>query len=153
VITALDGSQGMLDVLESKIRSLGLKNIKLLKADYEKDEALQGSFDLVVCSMTLHHIDDTGVLFRQFYHILKPGGCLCIADLDPDEGLFHRDNEGVQHFGFVRDELRSQLADNGFAHIEDITATRVAKPVPGGTRTFSLFLITSLKPASRQPKD
>jgi len=153
-VTAVDGSQGMLDVLQTKAKSFNLTNINTRRLDFEGEETLQGSFDVLVCSMTLHHIKEIGLLFSQFYKVLRPGGRLCIADLDSDGGQFHQNNEGVQHFGFDRAELRSILADAGFADIRDRTATEVLKPVAGGgMRSFSLFLTTGLKVRPGQPRD
>ena len=96
--------------------------------------------------MTLHHIKDTAPLLTKFFEILKPGGMLCIADLDPDEGLFHSDNTGVFHFGFEREKLKSEFEKAGFSCVKDVTAAEVTKPLPdGGERRFSLFLISGKK--------
>jgi predicted methyltransferase len=96
--------------------------------------------------MTLHHIKDTALLLVKFFEILKPGGMLCIADLDPDEGLFHSDNTGVFHYGFERENLKAEFEKAGFSNVKDITAAEVTKSVPdGGERKFSLFLISGKK--------
>ena len=67
----------------------------------EKGDTLTGPFDLVVSSMTFHHIRDTGMLLDRMAEILKPAGRIAIADLDSDEGKFHDTNDGVFHNGFV----------------------------------------------------
>jgi hypothetical protein len=71
---------------------------------------------------------------------------LCIADLDPEGGLFHGDNTGVYHFGFDRKELRRALADAGFENIADATAAEVMKPAADGQlRRFTVFLMSGRK--------
>jgi hypothetical protein len=56
--------------------------------------------------MALHHIEAIHPLLKRFHECLAEGGALCIADLDPEGGLFHSNNAGVYHFGFDREELR-----------------------------------------------
>ncbi|MGA2368707.1 MAG: class I SAM-dependent methyltransferase [Dehalococcoidia bacterium] len=150
-ITAVDSSQSMLDVLQAKIRSRNLTNVETRRLDFEQGEVLGGNYHLVICSMTLHHIGEIGPLLGQFYKILNTGGYLCIADLDPDDGQFHGNNDGVLHFGFERSKLRFALTEAGFADIRDRTAAEVLKPVSGsGKHSFSVFLITGCKCPSRK---
>jgi len=56
--------------------------------------------------MTLHHIEEPARLLKRFYDLLLPGGILGIADLDMEDGAFHKDNTGVVHFGFERMQLK-----------------------------------------------
>ncbi len=98
--------------------------------------------------MTLHHIRDVQPLLDLFYKITESGGYLCIADLDLDDGQFHGDNQdGVFHDGFDRAALRQMFIKAGFSDVRDRTATTVVKPVPGGTRSFTIFLMTGRKSA------
>jgi len=144
-VTAVDGSRGMLDVLQSKVRSLEQTNVKTQWLDFETGETIRGSYDVVVCSMMLHHVGEISPLFDQFFNVTRDGGYICLADLDPDGGQFHGNNEGVVHFGFHRMELKNALASAGFSALSDCTAAEVVKPVDGGKRSFSIFLITGRK--------
>ena len=93
--------------------------------------------------MTLHHIRQLGPLLRQFYSAVLPGGRLCIADLDPEEGRFHGDNRGVFHSGFDRAALRQDLTKAGFTAIRDRTAATVMKPDAAGVKQpFTVMLMT-----------
>jgi len=145
-VTGADSSTGMLDVLNSKIKEQNLTGIKTLLIDIDKNEKLTGSFDAVTSSMTMHHIKDPAVLIKHFYAIIKPGGFLCIADLDPDGGKFHENNDGVFHEGFRRDGMKKYFEDAGFTDITDVTAAEISKPdTAGKMNTFSVFLITGKK--------
>ena len=145
-ITGIDSSQGMLDVLVAKAKSHNLTNVKTRCLDLEKGDKLEGSYDLVVSSMTLHHIREIGPLLAQLCSILRPAGHLCMADLDPDDGQFHSNNEGVFHFGFHQAELSQALAAAGLVDVRYRTAARVPKPVAGGReRVFTVFLMTGRK--------
>jgi ubiquinone/menaquinone biosynthesis C-methylase UbiE len=145
-ITGVDGSRGMLDVLEGKIRDRRLPNARTIQLDPDKGGQLDGRFDLVTSSMALHHVKDISALLDQFYRITAPGGYLCIADLDPDGGLFHADNHtGVFHDGFERKEFGRLIAEAGYADVRDRTATTVLKPVPGGIREYTIFLMAGTR--------
>jgi tRNA (cmo5U34)-methyltransferase len=125
---------------------LGMKNVRTQLVDFEKGGLVEGLFELIISSMTLHHITDTAALFRQLYGLLIPGGRLCIADLDKEDGSFHTDNTGVFHFGFARDYLRRLLQEAGFKDIHDVTAAKVQRVGEGeGISEFPVFLIITRK--------
>ena len=145
-ITGVDSSRGMLGVLKAKIENQNLTNISTQYLDPTKDDVLKGSYHLIVCSMTLHHVREPRPLIGQFYRITAPHGYLCIADLDPEGGEFHGDNDTVFHCGFDRVGLRRTMMEAGFDDIRDTTAANVMKPIAdGGIRPFSVFLMTGWK--------
>ena len=77
----------------------------------------------------------------------SPGGRLCIADLDLEQGRFHTDNTGVFHFGFDREALCAALMQVGFHRVSVQTATHIVKPDSHQQPTsFSVFLISGEKP-------
>ena len=145
-ITGADSSHGMLDVLKSKIEERKLTNVKTEFINLEKSVELRNKYHLVVCSMTLHHVEDLGYIFHEFYNCLLPGGYLCIADLDSDGGEFHRDKTGVVHTGFYRAEMRRLFIEGGFQDVRDVTAASVVKDLSDGrSREFTVFLMIGRK--------
>jgi ubiquinone/menaquinone biosynthesis C-methylase UbiE len=145
-ITGVDSSAGMLAVLEDKINHLKLGNVRTLLCDLDQGERLTGRYDLVVSSMTLHHIQDIDGLLRQWYAVLAPGGTLAVADLDSEGGRFHGDNTGVFHFGFDRAALSLSAAQTGFNELSVETATEIVKPDASGRPSrFTVFLLTARK--------
>ncbi len=145
-ILGVDSSQGMLGVLEEKIRTQGIANARTLFVDFEKNGRIEGRYHLLTSSMTLHHVPDTARLFKQWHELLLPGGLLCFADLDAEDGTFHGDNTGVFHHGFERGHLKKLLLSAGFHDVRDTTATTMIKDVEGkGKKEFSVFLILAKK--------
>jgi ubiquinone/menaquinone biosynthesis C-methylase UbiE len=145
-ITGVDSSQGMIDVLKAKIDKQNLSNVRTQYLDTDTGNMLEGSYHLIVTSMTLHHVKEIRPLLDQFYRIVAPSGYLCIADLDLDDGKFHSNNDGVFHFGFDRAVLHQYFMEAGFDDIRDRTAAEVMKPVSnGGIQPFSVFLMTGRK--------
>lgn len=145
-ITGADSSEGMLEVLRGKVKAKGLTNVQTRLVDFGKGDRIEGSFDLIVSSMTLHHVPDTAALFRQWYGLLVPGGTLCFADLESEDGSFHGDNKGVFHLGFDRPKLKALLQEAGFHDVLGTTAATMVKDVPGkGEKEFPVFLVTARK--------
>jgi predicted TPR repeat methyltransferase len=147
-VTAVDTSQGMLDVLDAKVRAQKLPNVRTRLVDLERGDALEGKYDLVVSTMTFHHIRDVGVLLDRLSGVLTSVGWLAVADLDSDEGKFHDTPEGVFHNGFDRSVMMKYFEHAGFESVRNRTAAMMAKPSPSGEmRTFTIFLMTGKKRA------
>jgi 2-polyprenyl-3-methyl-5-hydroxy-6-metoxy-1,4-benzoquinol methylase len=145
-VTGVDSSLGMIDVLRGKIERQKLANIRVRHLDIEKGEDIEGTYNLVVCSMTLHHVKEIKSLLDLFHKLTAHPGYVCIADLDPDEGQFHGNNDTVFHTGFDRAVLSQALQAAGFGDIRVRTAANIVKPIPdGGTRSFGVFLIIGQK--------
>jgi ubiquinone/menaquinone biosynthesis C-methylase UbiE len=145
-ITGVDSSQGMLDVFKTKIKEQNLCNVKANYLDLDRGDILKGSYNLIVSSMTLHHIRNITPLLKQFYSILLPSGQLAIADLDLDDGKFHSNNDGVFHSGFDREDLRTIFIKEGFQSIQTRQAAAIEKPVGDGKNLiFTIFLMTARK--------
>lgn len=145
-ITAADSSQGMLDILNEKIKTQGIDNITPLLVHETAKSPIGAGFDLVYSVMTMHHILDVAGLLRVFHRMLRPGGVVAIADLDAEDGSFHPDKTGVEHFGFDREHMKQLLEEAGFQVTGVTTAHRASKEVEGGeTKDFSVFLCVATK--------
>ncbi|NTW58477.1 MAG: methyltransferase domain-containing protein [Nitrospirae bacterium] len=145
-ITGVDSSRGMLDVLASKVQDRRIGNVRTQFVDLEHGRTVEGQYNLIVSSMTLHHVPDPAALIAQLAAALLPGGTLAVADLDTEDGSFHSDNAGVLHFGFDRAAVRRMFANAGLAEVRDVTAAVVAKEIEGkGRREFPVFLVLGKK--------
>ncbi len=144
-ITGADSSQGMLAVLEKKVRDQGLLTVRTRLVDFEQGGRVEGTYDLIVSSMTLHHVPDPAALFREWRRVLKQNGWICFADLDSEDGSFHSDNTGVFHFGFDRIKLKRLVEGTGFRDVRSTTAARIRRDGEQGSKEFSVFLIVGRK--------
>jgi len=141
-ILAADSSSGMLDVLAGKIAAQGVSNMTPVKLDLLVDPLPAQRFDLIVTSMTLHHVPDTDHILRIFHGLLNPGGYLCIADLDTEDGSFHGIEVDVHH-GFDRTDLGRRAEQAGFADVQFQTVFSIARERETGTRDYPVFLMTA----------
>ncbi|WP_127716790.1 class I SAM-dependent methyltransferase [Halobacteriovorax sp. HLS] len=109
-ITGVDTSRGMLEVFDSKTKELPF--VKSLELDLETKN-LEEKFDLIISSMTFHHLDEPGKMLVKLAAMLKAGGKIAIVDLEEEDGSFHpRPKEmGVKHFGFSNETLKSWAQD------------------------------------------
>jgi ubiquinone/menaquinone biosynthesis C-methylase UbiE len=145
-VVAFDTSPGMLAVLEEKIAKAGLENVSVRLWDVETGPLPEERFDVIVSTMTFHHLRDIPAALGRFRELLCPGGRMAVADLDTEAGDFHSDPTGVWHFGFNRDEFRKQCDAAGFHSVRTETAHRLKRPGAGGKmKEFSFFLLTAAK--------
>jgi ubiquinone/menaquinone biosynthesis C-methylase UbiE len=139
-ITLKDTSAGMLAVVKEKIAAWGIVNMATRLMDLTAAPIPGERYDLIYSSMTLHHIPDTNAILKAFHTPLNPGGWLCIADLDQEDGSFH----GIQvdvHHGFDRDALAAQAAQAGFTDIRFSTVFEIVKTTEAGSRAYPVFLL------------
>lgn len=145
-ITLKDSSTGMLEVLREKIAEQGVANMTVRQADLTADPLPEERYDLIYSSMTLHHIPDTAAILTVFHTLLTPGGHLCIADLDREDGSFHGPEFDVHH-GFGRDDLAALAARTGFRDIRFRTVFEIVKQKETGERAYPVFLMTAQRAA------
>jgi len=109
----VDTSPGMLNVLREKINCGRVNNVEFLSGDLCSLALPERHLDLIFMLMTLHHVPDTARLLRWCWQILKPGGALCIGDLELEDGSFH--GAGLEaHPGFDTDQLQRTVTACGF---------------------------------------
>jgi len=145
-ITGVDNSAGMLNVFNSKIEKLKLSNVTAKLVDLEKGDLLEGQYQLVTSSMTLHHVSQVAELINRFFQMISPNGCLCVADLDLDHGQFHGDNTGVSHHGFDRAALHNVFVEAGFVNVREFTAAEIVKTAADGQiKPFTVFVMIGEK--------
>ncbi|MCX8063031.1 MAG: class I SAM-dependent methyltransferase [Anaerolineales bacterium] len=143
-IVLADSSTGMLEVLREKIAAAQANNLFPIKLDLLVDPLPVQRFDLIYSLMTLHHICDTKRILSLFHQLLLPGGYLCIADLDEEDGSFHTDPfEG--HLGFNRQELAELTTMVGFEVLGFETVYQMVKIVDEQSRAYPIFLMTARK--------
>lgn len=141
-ITCIDASAGMLEVLGEKIAAQGLANLSAERRDLGVDDLPDGAFDLIMSSMTLHHIKDTDAMLAAFRAHLRPGGWLCLVDLDREDGSFH--GAGVEvHHGFERAALAGRARAAGFAEVQFETLFVIRKARAGEARDYPVFFLSA----------
>ena len=118
-LVCIDGSRGMLDVLEAKHRHL--TNIRTMQIDLERPGDLRFEADVVYCFGLLEHIIDVPVFLQNCHRMLKVGGRLIIVAPNgesPWYGSMRRIFRAGRHCSsdryYSRTECEALLSAHGF---------------------------------------
>jgi predicted TPR repeat methyltransferase len=137
-IYGVDTSHSMLEELRAK--NTPQLSIEPLHQDIIASP-LQRSFNGLISSMTLHHIEDIERFFSTIHTNIQDGGFIAIADLELEDGTFHSDNNGVFHHGFDTAKLCEIAKSCGFKDIECSQVNTIKKP----DKEYGVFLLTATK--------
>lgn len=145
-LTMADSSREMIAVAREKIAAGGATNARAIELDLTSGAPpMSERYDLVCTLLALHHIEDVPALLRTFHALVVPGGHVCVADLDAEDGSFH--GAGFSgHAGFARSAISSWLEAAGFREVRISTVTEVEKETASGRRRFPLFLALARRP-------
>lgn len=144
-ITLADSSDGMLEVLNKKIRKYSVSSMDVIKTNLIVDEIPEKKFDLIYTALTLHHIEDVESILVKFYKMLKSSSFLCIADLDKEDGNFHGASF-TGHKGFDRNDMKKHFELAGFKNIKSDTCSEIKRINEQGQQlVYPIFLMTGEK--------
>ena len=144
-VVGMDYSIGMVEKFNAKAKELNFTNISAIQHNINKEDLPHKEFDLIAISMTLHHIKDTNMFIQKANAGLKTGGYLCINDLVSEDGTFHSEhkNDGVEHFGYDKDELCTLIENNNF----DIIEYKIVYTDDRNNSEYPIFQIIAIKKA------
>ena len=142
-ITLMDNSSEMVKIIEEKIRSLKVNNLRALNFNLETHVYREEKFDLIFTQMVLHHVNDIEKIISRFHTLLNPQGHLAIADLYEEDGSFH--GEGFTgHKGFNIESLSGVLRENGFSDIKHKTCFVINRKISETvTKQYEVFIIVA----------
>ena len=124
-ITAVDGSEAMLDEFYKKVKNNNIRNIKIMNSLID-DELLVGSkFDIVMSNSLVHHIKDIKSFWKNLIRLTDNNGIILCMDLqrpDDESSLINllqiyggnnltlkKDFENSLRAAYTIDEIKSQL--------------------------------------------
>lgn len=76
----LDMTPEMLARARANQRILGMTNVEFREGQMEQIPLDDASVDLIISNGVINLSTEKGQAFREFYRVLKPGGCLIFAD-------------------------------------------------------------------------
>jgi len=144
-ITLMDNSSEMINVINAKIKTSEVKNLRTLNFNLETDEYKEGKFDLIFTQMVLHHVVDIENIISNFHLLLNPKGFLVIADLYEEDGSFHGDGF-TGHNGFNVVKLSDILRKNSFRDVYNRTCFVIDRKITETeSKQFEVFIMTAQK--------
>jgi len=129
--------------LQEKIDAQQQSNMCCLNTDILQDDYNE-RYDLIICSMTLHHLQDAEGVLKRFSELLNPGGYLAVADLVTEDGSFHDGAvEDIFHKGFDTAQLEKTLAAPDMTDIKRRIVHTIKKET--NQKEYPIFLLTAKK--------
>lgn len=95
-ILSIDNSDAQLAILNEQILKKDIQNISSLKADIYKLDTIEEKYDLIFCRFTIVHLSQPLIAIQKMRSLLKPGGCLIIAELDNSTWFSYPESESLQ---------------------------------------------------------
>jgi ubiquinone/menaquinone biosynthesis C-methylase UbiE len=138
----------MVDVLGRKIGEPGIANVTVLHTDLTHDPLPEVQLDVIFSSMALHHMPDPDTLLQRACSLLRPGGRVCILDLDEEDGSFHGDDASVAHHGFSARRMEGMLLAAGLVDISSEVVREIerTREEDGTIRTYPILMTLGRRP-------
>ncbi len=110
-LVGVDTSEGMIEVFNQKTKDKS--NIFSFNGDI-KDFKTNLKFDLIISSMTFHHLEKPEFTLGLLKKHLTTKGQILIVDLTTEDGTFHPNSKemGVHHHGFSKQEIKLWASEN-----------------------------------------
>jgi len=108
-----DIEASMVEYLANRARKEALANIASVQSSADSPN-LKASVDVVLIVDTYHHLPNRADYFRRLQASLKPGGRVAIVDFRPEATMGPR-----KEFRFPAEKIRAEMAEAGFAQVED----------------------------------
>ncbi|MBI5565434.1 MAG: methyltransferase domain-containing protein [Chloroflexi bacterium] len=115
-VIGFDASPDMLAVARRNLSNLS--NVEFHEASGDQLPVPDATFDGVFANMFLHHAPDPARTIKELARTLKPGGVICITDLDSHDHEWQRTQMADLWLGFERDDIRQWYAAAGLTGID-----------------------------------
>lgn len=110
--------------------------VHFYQKDYTNTGFSENSFDVVWAIESVCHAENKSDFLKEAYRVLRPGGCLIMADFFKKEGLEGKDKTMISdwaHGWAVPDfstieEFEKQMVEAGFKNINIEDATKAIEP-------------------------
>jgi SAM-dependent methyltransferase len=104
-VTAVDISPRMVERTRERLGSRGEARVHDLREPLDFLE--NGSIDVIVCSLTIHYLDELGPTLQEFHRVLTPGGSLVLSTHHPFIDWQWFGMAGYYETGIVEDHWES----------------------------------------------
>jgi len=105
----------MLQAARKRLR--GFDNVELRRGDLEAlpiEPSNETPLDAAVLMLVLHHVPEPQRALAEVARVLKPGGRVLVADMQPHDRESYRQHMGHVWLGFSEDHMRTMLTESGF---------------------------------------
>lgn len=156
LVTGLDISPDLIKEARLLVDAQGLGNIELQEGNVYTLDLAEGEYDFVYARFLFQHLEKPALALKNILKVLKPGGILCVTDVDDHWLTLYPEPEGFAEFTrlaaegqrkrggdrFVGRKLGWYFAEAGFDKVE--TAVQMVSSRDIGMKSF-LDITTGFK--------
>jgi SAM-dependent methyltransferase len=145
-VIGIDLTPALLHAGDERLAGAGIDNVLLQEGDAADLPFVDGSFDLVVCRSSLHHMPDPAVATEEMARVCRPGGRVVVSDMIVP-GVTLRDAFDKLHRTIDPSHVRALMEDE----LAELLRERVGPLSYGETSTISLPVDVILTGAADTP--
>ncbi|MCH2137123.1 MAG: metalloregulator ArsR/SmtB family transcription factor [Phycisphaerales bacterium] len=112
-IIAVDRESAMLQAARRRLRDV--PTVEFVLGDLDDVELPNGTADIVLAILLMHHIEAPGALIARAKPLLNSGGRLLIVDMVAHDRREYRESMGHLHLGFEPSQIESWAQEAGLA--------------------------------------
>jgi ubiquinone/menaquinone biosynthesis C-methylase UbiE len=145
MVYGFDASAAMLE--QARKNLAGLLNVELRQAPGDSIPLPDNTLDGVFANMYLHHAPDPFKAISEMVRLLKPGGVLCLTDLDAHDHEWQRERMADLWLGFDRQQIKEWFMQAGLRQLDIDCADGTCNACgPDGTvQPLSIFVAIGRK--------
>ena len=148
-VLAFDHSPERLAAARDRLRG-GHGHVRFEAGEVDALPLRANSTDALFLSMVLHHVPEIAAALKEARRVLRPGGCVVVADLAPHDEDSMRETMGDLRLGLDADTMSEAMHAAGF---EQVRVLPVSDRLPiGRHRHLELILVAGRCPARRKNK-
>ncbi len=110
-ITAVDGSEAMLEHFHRKLDINKISSIKIIKTIINDRLFINDKFDIVMNNSLIHHIDDIDSFWKNLIRLIKDDGIILCMDLKRPNDEIHL-NKLLQRYGGDNNTLKRDFENS-----------------------------------------
>ena len=111
-ITGMDLNQELLEFARSEAKRNNINSINFIHGDVYEPPLKDSQFDFIYARLLFQHLKKPKKALNAIYRLLKPGGRICIFDVDDDWLSIHPEPDGFKAFTETVGEIQRKKGGN-----------------------------------------
>ena len=146
-VVGIDISEEMMKKAKENLSKAGVPNIKLRVGDAENIPLDDGSVDVVVGNMVLHHCPNPKSAVKEIARVLKPNGRIVLADMEEHKEKWLKDEMADLWLGFNLQKIKEMFQTAGLkkVNVEMLQAKCCGISISGRKAEIGIFVVKGEK--------